>query len=105
MQISVYMLECCDGSFYTGLTRKEIEARVWEHEQGLYRGYTHRRRPVKLVFCEIYDRIEDAINRERQIKGWSRAKKKALIAGHYEKLPSLSENRQRGHPLPSTSSG
>jgi putative endonuclease len=79
MEVVVYILRCRDGSYYTGLTKQNIEARVWEHNAGIYDGYTARRRPVTLVFTETYDRIIDAIARERQIKGWSRAKKEALM--------------------------
>jgi len=67
---------------------------VWEHNNLPIDGYTSRRRPVTLVFTETYDRITDAIARERQIKGWSRRKKEALIALAYEALPALS---RRGH--------
>ncbi|MFC6490923.1 GIY-YIG nuclease family protein [Nitratireductor sp. GCM10026969] len=101
MEVTVYILRCADGSYYTGLTKQEIEARVWEHNQGIYDGYTRKRRPVELVFTETYDRIIEAIARERQIKGWSRAKKEALIALDYEALPGLARNRRD----PSTSSG
>lgn len=94
MEATVYILRCADGSYYTGLTKQEIEARVWEHNAGIYAGYTKKRRPVELVFTETYDRILDAIARERQIKGWSRAKKEALIAYDYEALPDLARNRQ-----------
>ena len=94
MEVTVYILRCADGSYYTGLTKQEIEARGWEHNEGVYDGYTRQRRPVELVFTETYDRIIDAIERERQIKGWSRAKKEALIALDYERLPELSRNRQ-----------
>ncbi|MFJ6324547.1 MULTISPECIES: GIY-YIG nuclease family protein [unclassified Rhizobium] len=90
MEVTVYILRCSDGSYYTGLTKQEIEARVWEHNAGIYDGYTTTRRPVELVFHEVYDRIIDAIARERQIKGWSRRKKEALIALDYEALPALS---------------
>ena len=72
------------------LTKQSIEARLWEHNAGVYDGYTARRRPVELVFIEVYDRILDAIARERQIKGWNRQKKEALIAYAYEALPDLS---------------
>ena len=89
MEATVYILRCSDGSYYTGLTKQPIEARVWEHNAGLYDGYTAKRRPVELVFQEVYDRIIDAIARERQIKGWSRRKKEALIAFDYEALPAL----------------
>jgi putative endonuclease len=94
MEVTVYILRCSDGSYYTGLTKQEIEARVWEHNAGVYDGYTKKRRPVELVFTETYDRIIDAIARERQIKGWSRAKKEALIRYDYEALPELARNRQ-----------
>ncbi|CAD7051243.1 GIY-YIG nuclease family protein [Pseudorhizobium endolithicum] len=90
MEVTVYMLRCSDGSYYTGLTKQDVYARLWEHNAGVYDGYTARRRPVELVFMEIYDRIVDAIARERQIKGWNRAKKGALIAHAYERLPALS---------------
>ncbi|MBB5571674.1 MULTISPECIES: GIY-YIG nuclease family protein [Rhizobium] len=97
MEATVYILRCSDGSYYTGLTKQEIEARVWEHNAGIYDGYTAKRRPVELVFHEIYDRIIDAIARERQIKGWSRRKKEALIALNYEALPALSRRGPAGH--------
>jgi putative endonuclease len=93
-EMTVYMLRCSDGSYYVGSTKQEVEARVWEHNNLPIDGYTARRRPVTLVFTETYDRITDAIARERQIKGWSRRKKEALIALAYEALPALS---RRGH--------
>ena len=90
MEVTVYILRCSDGSYYTGLTKQPIEARIWEHNAGTYEGYTAKRRPVELVFTESYDRILDAIARERQIKGWNRQKKEALIAYAYQALPDLS---------------
>lgn len=90
MEVTVYIVRCCDGSYYTGLTKQSVEARVWEHNASVYDGYTSKRHPVELVFTETYDRIVDAIERERQIKGWSRRKKEALIAMAYETLPELS---------------
>lgn len=95
-EMTVYILRCSDGSFYVGSTKQQIEARVWEHNNLTIDGYTTRRRPVTLVFSESYERITDAIARERQIKGWSRRKKEALIALAYEALPELS---RRGHLL------
>jgi putative endonuclease len=95
MEVTVYILRCADGSYYTGLTKQEIEARLWEHNAGIYDGYTAKRRPVQLVFTETYDRIIDAIARERQIKGWSRVKKEALIALDYEALPDLSKRKKK----------
>lgn len=91
MEATIYILRCADGSYYTGLTKQDAEARVWEHNNlpgG--RSFTARRRPAVLVFTETHERITDAIARERQIKGWSRAKKEALIALDYERLPGLS---------------
>ncbi len=98
MEVTVYIVECADGSYYTGLTKQGVEARVWEHNQGVYKGYTSKRLPVKLVFCETYDRITDAIARERQIKGWNRKKKEALIAYAYESLPELSKRKKKSKP-------
>jgi putative endonuclease len=95
MEITVYILRCSDGSYYTGLTRQAIEARLWEHNAGTYDSYTARRLPVQLVFAETYDRLTEAIERERQIKGWSRAKKEALIALAYERLPELASRKNR----------
>ncbi len=91
MEITVYILRYADGSYYTGLTKQNIEARLWEHNEGVYDGYTKKRRPVALVFTETYDRMVEAIAHERQIKGWSRAKKEALMALNYESLPALSK--------------
>ena len=93
-EMTVYMLRCADGSYYVGSTKQEVEARVWEHNNLPVEGYTTHRRPVALVFTETFDRITDAIARERQIKGWSRRKKEALIQLDYEGLPQLS---RRGH--------
>ena len=89
-EMTVYILRCADGSYYVGSTKQAVEARVWEHNNLPIESYTARRRPVVLVFTETYDRIIDAIARERQIKGWSRRKKQALIALAYESLPALS---------------
>jgi len=95
MQAIVYMLRFADGSYYTGLTRKAVEARVWEHNAGVTDGYTKSRRPVELVFSETYDRIVEAIERERQIKGWSRRKKEALMRYDYTALPGLASRKKR----------
>ena len=101
---SVYILLCADGSYYAGLTRKEVETRVSEHNLGINADYTSRRRPVKLVWSERFERLTEAIAMERQIKGWSRAKKEALIRGDYNALPSLAARRnKKGGPKPSSS--
>ena len=90
----LYILRCADRSYYAGTTRGELERRVGEHNCGLLGGYTALRRPVVLVFAQHFDRITDAIAAERQVKGWSRAKKEALIAGRHDLLPGLSRRRR-----------
>ena len=106
----MYILECADGSYYTGSTWN-LEKRLWEHQNGLGANYTKKRLPVKLVYCEPYDRVEDAYRREKQIQGWSRRKKQALIENNMENLIEYSKNyTQYGRPeerlaSPSTSSG
>src|SRR5580658_4995603 len=90
----VYMLQCADGSYYVGsATGDDLWKRVAEHETGAYLGYTHARRPVRLVWSEHFDRITDAIAVERKIKGWSRAKKKALIKGDWNTIKLLAKRR------------
>lgn len=85
----VYILECSDGSYYTGVTN-DPERRLYEHQSGLVKGYTHSRRPVKLAWCSEEMDIWSAIENEKRIKGWRRAKKEALIKGEWDKLPELS---------------
>jgi putative endonuclease len=92
----LYILRCADGSYYTGTTRKDPEARLAEHNAGIYGGYTFSRRPVTMAFAEFFDRITDAIAAERQVKGWSRAKKEALINRKWDRLPELA--RRGGVP-------
>ena len=91
---SVYILLCSDRSYYTGITRREVEERVSEHNQGIDPDcYTFPRRPVQLVYSEHFERIDEAVATERRIKGWSRAKKEALIRRDYEALPGLAARR------------
>ncbi len=89
----LYILRCTDGSYYIGTTRATLELRVAEHNSGHFDGYTATRRPVTLVYSEWFDRITDAIAAERQIKGWSRAKKEALMRGDFEALKVLARRR------------
>jgi len=90
----VYILLCNDKSYYTGVTG-ELEKRIWEHQEGSIKGcYTHGRWPVKLVFQSDFRDIRDVIAAEKQIKGWSRKKKEALIQGRFDDLPKLSRNKQ-----------
>ena len=88
----VYILECADGTYYVGSTR-ELEKRVWQHSTGAGAAYTSRRRPVRLVFAQEFDRIDEAYAMEKRIQGWSRAKREALIAGRYNDLPRLSKKK------------
>lgn len=85
----MYILECSDGSYYTGST-KNIELRLQQHQNGEGANHTKKRLPVKLVYLEEFQRIDEAFYREKQVQGWSRKKKEALIAGNFDKLPELS---------------
>jgi putative endonuclease len=89
----LYILRCADGSYYVGTTRADLETRVGQHQAGLFGGYTSTRRPVTLVYSEYFDRIADAIAAERKVKGWSRAKKDALIGNDFGRLRELSKRR------------
>ncbi|MFH0847051.1 MAG: GIY-YIG nuclease family protein [Chloroflexota bacterium] len=101
MGFFVYILECADGSYYTGHT-ENLEKRLAEHEQNTFRCYTSKRLPVKLVFCSEFSTRDEAFVRERQIKGWSRRKKQALIKEDWTELAKAS---RRERPHPSTGSG
>lgn len=79
----MYILECCDGTFYTGST-KDLERRLFEHSSGAGANYTAKRLPVRLAYTEAFRRIDDAFYREKQIQNWSHAKKLALISGNFE---------------------
>jgi putative endonuclease len=85
----LYVLRCADGSYYVGTARGGLDRRVAEHEAGAFDGYTASRRPVVLVFHQHFDHVRDAIAAERQIKGWRREKKEALIRGDLNALPFL----------------
>ena len=92
-----YILRCSDNSYYTGST-VDIDARLWQHQNGEGANYTKKHLPVHLVYLEEHDQIDDAFYREKQIQGWSRAKKEALIENNYEKLPDLSKSKNsNGH--------
>jgi len=87
----VYILRCADDSYYTGITN-DIRRRLKEH-QSAYNGtsYTASRRPVTLVYCCRFKYVLNAIAWEKQLKGWSRKKKEALMYGEIEKLPGLAK--------------
>jgi putative endonuclease len=103
----VYLLECSDRSYYVGCTTN-LAQRLEQHHQGTFSGYTARRRPVVLKWYGETNDINSAIVTERQIKGWSRAKKEALIRGDWETLHELSlsteaKKRKRKSVLPTDS--
>jgi putative endonuclease len=83
-----YIVECSDGSYYVGSTW-DLERRVGEHNLGLGAEYTKRRRPVRLMWAAEFNRIDEAYAAEKQIQGWGRAKRQALIEGRFEDLPGL----------------
>ncbi|MEP7163915.1 MAG: GIY-YIG nuclease family protein [Ferruginibacter sp.] len=107
----VYILKCCDDSYYTGVTNN-LEKRLAEHNNGdSNTSYTFKRRPVKLIFSQQFHDIQQAIALEKQIKGWSRKKKEALINEEWGKLKLFSKNytdlkKENSFLMPpSTSSG
>ena len=87
----MYILECADGSYYTGSTNN-LKLRFKQHQNGEGANHTKNRLPVKLVYCEEFSRIDEAFYREKQVQGWSRQKKEALIRNKPETLPELSKN-------------
>ena len=88
----VYILLCADGTFYVGST-SDLEARLWQHQNGLGAKYTQVRRPVKLAFSEEFARVEDAFALEKRIQNWSHAKRLALIEGRWDDLKALSKKK------------
>jgi putative endonuclease len=99
-----YILRCADGSYYIGTSRSEdLETRISQHNQGTFGGCTAKRRPVVLVYSAHLDNIVDAIGYERQVKGWSRARKEALIRGDFEALQDLSKSRRSSRKAPNES--
>jgi len=99
MQGYLYILLCSNGKFYTGST-KDIEKRMYEHNNGEGANFTKKHLPVKLVYLEEFSRIDEAFYREKQVQGWSHAKKEALIQGNTNHLRILSKNyTQFGKPV------
>lgn len=98
----VYILECSDRSYYIGVTNN-LELRFLQHEEGINKNcYTYEKRPLKIVYYEIFNDPNSAILFEKKIKGWNRKKKEALITGQFHLLPELSKSKSR--PQSSTSS-
>ena len=86
----MYILECSDGSYYTGSTNN-LERRIAEHQSERGANFTKSRLPVELVYFEEYERIDDAFYREKQVQRWSHNKKKALIEGNPKLLSQLAK--------------
>lgn len=89
-----YILECSDGSYYTGST-SNLELRILQHQNGEGSNYTRKHLPVKLIYFEEFQNIDDAFYREKQIQGWSHKKKEALINGKTELLSELSKSKKK----------
>ena len=88
----MYILRCGDGSYYVGSAR-HINERMQQHFVGQGSTYTSKRMPVELVYAEEFERIDEAYAREKQVQGWSRAKREALIEQRYSELPELSRRK------------
>jgi putative endonuclease len=92
----MYILMCADGSYYTGSTNN-LELRLAQHQVGEGAHHTKKRLPVTLVYFEEFQNIFEAFFREKQVQGWSRRKKEALIAGQHPELPRLAECANETH--------
>ncbi|TMH02915.1 MAG: GIY-YIG nuclease family protein [Betaproteobacteria bacterium] len=92
MSFWMYILRCADGSYYTGHT-DNLEARIAAHHTGELAGYTKNRRPLELVFTEIFASREEALTAEQQVKGWSRAKKEALTRRDWTTVSRLAKGK------------
>jgi putative endonuclease len=96
MGIFVYLLKCADDSFYVGsATGEDLAPRIDQHNAGTFPGYTASRRPVVLQWSQYFDRITDGIAAERRIKGWSRAKKQALVDSDWARLKLLARRASK----------
>ena len=91
----VYVLKCSNGKYYTGSTTN-LEKRLWQHQNGEGSNFTKAHLPVELVYVEEFERIDDAFYREKQIQGWSRKKKEALIAKDFDLLHELAKSTSTG---------
>ena len=91
----MYILKCVDDSYYTGST-VNLELRLAQHQNGEGANHTRKRLPVVLVYYEEYQKIAEAFYREKQVQGWSRKKKEALIENRPDDLPLLSKNKESG---------
>lgn len=115
-QYFVYIVQCSDNSYYTGVTN-DVERRLWEHNEGIStKRFTYKRRPVQLMYWQRFTDIHQAISWEKQLQGWSRKKKEALFIEDWNKIIELAKNskaKSSTHQVeandqgiePSTSSG
>ena len=94
MAFYAYMLHCADRSFYVGHT-DNLELRLAQHRTGAFAGYTSTRLPVALVWSETFPTRVEALDEERRIKGWSRAKKLALIRGDWDRSSLLARRKNK----------
>ena len=90
MSFMAYLLRCADGSYYAGHT-DDLTHRLGQHQSGECGGYTAKRLPVSLAWSQEFVTREEALAAELQIKGWSRAKKEALMAGDWCRVSVLAK--------------
>jgi putative endonuclease len=89
----VYIVECIDGIYYTGVTN-DLDRRICEHNEGIHpESFTYKRRPVVLRYYQKFSDINQAISWEKQLKGWGRKKKEALFDENWEKVQELAKSR------------
>ena len=99
MDFILYILECADGSFYIGHT-DDLDRRMQQHDLGLGCVYTSTRRPVELIHAQAFETRYEALTMERKLKGWSRAKKLAYMAGDWDAVGALAKGKHRHQGLP-----
>ena len=97
MAFYAYLLRCADGTYYAGHT-DNLDLRLAQHKSGTLGGYTAKRLPVELVWCDTFMERDQAFQVERKLKGWSRAKKEALIRDDWDLIQMLARNRQTAKP-------
>ena len=92
----MYILKCADDTYYTGST-KDLDLRLQQHQEGFGANYTKNRLPVELIYFEEFERIDEAFYRKKQVQGWSRDKKEALINGLLKELKNFAECKNESH--------
>ena len=94
MAFALYIFECSDGTLYVGHT-DNLDERMRQHDAGVADSYTSSRRPLKLVNAEEFESRYDALAMERKLKGWTRAKKLAYIAGDWSSIRQKAKGKHR----------